>query len=196
MAYQFAYGKMASGQLDSKLTNVIVEATVSNVVTEVNAYEGAFLTLGNLAADDTYSYKDSNGVVQNTLVEYDTYYATAPAAATDSVVVLDPAVIETLTDAAGNAYRMGVKLYNKQLPAGWAGRARRLELGDKFWLGDSNFVSAPTVGQFATLTANDTRLTPAPAAGADFAIKVQLSKPLTAGMKAVGTSYLCEVVGL
>jgi hypothetical protein len=193
MAYQFAYGKMASGQLDSKLTNVIVEATVSNVVTEVNAYEGAFLTLGNLAADNTYNV---NGNTDGATVEYDTYYATAPAAATDSVVVLDPAVIETLTDAAGNAYRMGVKLYNKQLPAGWAGRARRLELGDKFWLGDSNFVSAPTVGQFATLTANDTRLTPAAAAGADFAIKVQLSKPLTAGMKAVGTSYLCEVVGL
>ena len=196
MAYQFAYGKMASSVIPTDLASVVIEGNVANVVSPIAAYEGSFVTLGNPIADGTYSYVDANGATQNATVEYDAYTATAPAAATDEIAVLDPEVIESLSDDAGNIYRYGVKLYNKKLPAGWFGRARRLALHDKFWLGDSNFVSAPTVGQFGTATLGDFRLTAATAAGANFAVKILASKDLTAGMGKVGTSYLCEVVGI
>lgn len=186
MAYEFEYGKMASKTLDIDLAGAVVLSNLANVSGTIPAYEGSFLTLGNLVADTTYSA---------TGVEYDTYYAAAPAAVSDEVVVLDPSMVQEGV-IGDNAYKMGIKQFNKQLSAGYVGRVRRLALHDKFWLGDSNFNAAPTVGQYGILVAGSTLLAPAANAGANFAVKVLLSKDLTAGMGTVGTQYLCEVVGL
>jgi hypothetical protein len=193
MAYQFAYGKMASIVVPTDLGSVLVLSNISNVASVANAPEGAFLALGNAVSDSTYAV---NGYTAGVSVEYDAYYGAAPAAATDEAVVLDPEVIESMVGSNGQIYRMGTILFNKQLPAGQFGRFRRLELHDQFWLGDSNFVSAPTVGQFGILTAGDFRLTPSATATANLTLKIKASKDLTAGMGKVGTSYLCEVVAL
>ena len=193
MAYQFAYGKMASKILPIELGSALIQANVSNVMTNVNAPEGAFIVIGEPVSDSTYAV---NGYTAGITLEYDAYYATAPAAVTDEVAVLDPEILQSMVGPTGQIYRFGDILFNKQLPAGQLGRFRRMLLHDQFWLGDSNFVSAPTVGEFGILTAGDFRLTPSATATANFTIKVKTSKDLTAGMGQVGTSYLCEVVAL
>ena len=193
MAYQFAYGKMASKVLPTDLGSALVQANVSNVMTAVEAPEGAFIAVGEPIIDTTYSV---NNYAAGITLEYDAYYAAAPAAVTDEVAVLDPEIIQSMVGPTGQVYRFGDILFDKHLPAGQLGRFRRLGLHDQFWLGDSNFVSAPTVGEFGILTAGDFRLTPSATATANFTIKVKTSKDLTAGMGQVGTSYLCEVVAL
>jgi len=179
MAYVFKRGKMASGVLDVMLANAVCTSGVK---------DGSLLVLGNLASDTTYSA---------TGVEYDTYVATAPAAATNEVVICDYAGISEGI-ISGNEYKMGNKLYDLEVPAGEIFRVRRLGLHDKFWLGEHNFVgNSPVVGEYATATAGDCRHTPAaslPASG--YAVKILLSEDLTAGMASKGLIYLCEVVQL
>lgn len=178
MAYVFKEGKMASNVLDSMLANAVSAAAIK---------DGSLVVLGNLAADLTYS---------NSGVEYDTYEAAAPAAATDEVVIADYAGISEGT-IAGNVYKLGNKLYNLEIPAGEIYRVRRLALHDKFWLGESNFASTPVVGQYAKATASAYTHTPAAALpDSGYAIKILLEKDLTAGMASQGKLYLCEVVQL
>ncbi|MBO7732385.1 MAG: hypothetical protein J6S67_07525 [Methanobrevibacter sp.] len=178
MANVFKRGKMISGVVDSYLANAIAAVEVP---------DGALVTLGDLVADTTY---DANGV------EYDTYVAAAPAAATDEVVIVDYAGISE-GEIAGNEYKMGIKLYGLKVPAGQIMRVRRLGLHDKFWLGEDNFASDPTVGQFAKATASAFTHTPAAALPeSGYAIKVLAKEGLTTGMRANGDIYLCEVVQL
>ena len=180
MAHLFFAGKMLSQDADSQVTNAVLESAVKN---------GSLVVLGNLAADTTY--------VASGDVEYDVYEAAAPVAATDEVAIIDLATIDGGV-IGDNYYRLGIKLYNLEAQAGEVVRARRLHLHDKFWLGASNFASAPTVGQFATATAGSMLHTPAaqlPQSG--YAIKIQKKQDLTAGMESItGGMYLCEVVQL
>lgn len=174
----FKEGKMASNVLDSMLANAVSTEAI---------YDGSLVVLGDLAADTTY---DNNGL------EYDTYEAAKPAAATDEVVIADYAGIQEGA-IGGNIYKEGVKLYDLEIPAGEIYRVRRLALHDKFWLGEANFASEPTVGEYATATASAYTHTPAsslPQSG--YAIKVLLQEDLTAGMTSQGSLYLCEVVQL
>ena len=178
MANVFKRGKMLSGVADSYLANAIAEVAVP---------DGALVTLGDLVADTTY---DANGV------EYDTYEAAAPEAATDEVVIVDYAGISE-GEIAGNTYKEGIKLVGLTVPAGRIMRVRRLALHDKFWLGADNFASTPVVGEYAAATADAFTHTPAsslPASG--YAIKVLVENDLNQGMKLNGKIYLCEVVQL
>lgn len=178
MANVFKTGKMLSGVADTYLAS----ATAS-----VALPDGALVVLGNLAADTTY---------EATGVEYDTYVAAAPAAATDEVAIVDYAGISEGT-ISGNVYKMGNKLFGLTVPIGTSTRVRRFALHDKFWLGDGNFSAAPTVGQYGIATASAFTHAPSaslPASG--YAVKILTSKSLTAGMTSQGTLYLCEVVQL
>ena len=149
--------------------------------------DGSFVKLGELKPDKTYSEEGDK--------DYNVYLASAPTAVTDKVVVIDyPGVSEGAI--SGNSYRLGVKLFDLVAPAGRPVRARRLALGDRFWLGEGNFTGAVGSNGFATLTANDVRLTPAGAAGDNFAVKIHLGKDFNYGQSASGKLYLCEVVGL
>lgn len=184
MAHVFKEGKMASNVLDSALTNALV---VDGNGDAVKAFDGSLVVLGELASDTTY---DANGL------EYDLYLATAPAAATDEVVIVDYAGISE-GEIAGNTYKLGQKLYDLEVPAGMPTRVRRLHLHDKFWLGEDNFASAPTVGKYAVATASDMRHTPAASiAAGQYNIKILVKQDLTAGMASKGSLYLCEVVAL
>lgn len=180
MAYNFYAGKMLSQDVDSYVTNGISKLeAVPN---------GALVVLGDLVKDATYA---ENGV------EYDTYEIGKVAApTTDEVAIVDYAGISE-GEIAGNDYKLGIKLYDLQVPAGVATRVRRLALHDKFWLAGDNFASAPTVDQFAIATASNYKHTPAEAKpDAGYAIKILLEKDLTAGMHTEGKQYLCEVVQL
>ena len=114
--------------------------------------DGAFVTLGKLCADSTYAG----------MVDYNCKYAYAPtsdAVALDDLWVVDIAEVGAGV-IAGNTYRIGDKLVDLKVEAGYPSRVRKLKKGDMFWIGAGCFESAPTVGQFATLTANKVTLTP------------------------------------
>lgn len=182
MAYNFYAGKMLSQDVDTYVTN------------GVNAAEampnGALVKLGALATDATYEVQGG--------VEYDVYEAGKPAAATDEVAIVDYAGISE-GNIAGNNYRIGHKLYDLQVPAGTITRVRRLNLHDKFWLAAGNFTEAPTVGKYAVAKATSYLHEPkADLTGNTdgYAVKILVEKDLTAGMKAEGKQYLCEVVQL
>lgn len=175
----FFAGKMLSQDADSQVTNAVLESAVK---------DGALVVLGDLAADTTY--------VANGDFEYDVYEAAAPVAATDEVVIVDYAGISG-GDIYDNYYKIGVKLFGLEAPAGEIVRVRRLHLHDKFWLGEANFESAPTVGKFAAAKAGSMLHEPAaalPVSG--YAIKILKEDYLTTGMESNGKKYLCEVVQL
>ncbi len=179
MANLFFAGKMLSQDADSQVTNAVLASPVK---------DGALVALGNLAADTTYAASGD--------VEYDVYEAAAPAAATDEVVIVDYAGISG-GDINENYYKMGVKLFNLEAPAGEIVRVRRLHLHDKFWLGADNFESAPTVGQYAEAKASSMKHDPkASLTGGQYGIKILKAQDLTVGMEAKGKMYLCEVVAL
>lgn len=136
--------------------------------------DGAFVTLGKLCADSTYSG----------MVDYNCKYAYAP---TTDEVALDDLWVTDIAEVgagviAGNTYRIGTKLVDLKVEAGYPVRARKVKKGDMFWLGAGCFETAPTVGQYANLTANKVTLTAAATTTADkvnFAIRA--SKPMTIG---------------
>lgn len=180
----FKTGKMISNVVDSYLANAVSEVAIP---------DGAIVKLGDLAADTTYA---ANGK------EYDTYVATAPAAANDEVVICDYAGIEEYSESGytpNNTIKYGIKLYGLTVPAGTIYRVRRLALHDKFWLGEANFTAgkAPAAGKFAAPAAGVTTLSVADTlSGTGMRIKILVEEDLTTGMKSDGKIYLCEVVQL
>ena len=184
MAYLFFAGKMLSQDADSQLAGALFQSSGNNAAVK----NGSLVVLGALADDTTYA--DTGDF------EYDVYKATAPAAVTDEVVIVDIAGVSG-GEINGNYYKLGVKLYDLEAPAGEIVRVRRLHLHDKFWLGASNFESAPTVGQYAELKANSVKHDPkASKTGGQYAVKILKSQDLTTGMESNGLMYLCEVVDL
>lgn len=183
MANVFRAAEMMSEDVQSYV--ISCQYQVGGVDSQIE--DGSFVKLGELKPDKTYSEEGDK--------DYNVYLASAPTAVTDKVVVIDyPGVSEG--SISGNSYRLGVKLFDLVAPAGRPVRARRLALGDRFWLGEGNFTGAVGSNGFATLTANDVRLTPAGAAGDNFAVKIHLGKDFNYGQSASGKLYLCEVVGL
>ena len=183
MAKVFRAAEMMSEDVQSYVISCQYQAAGVDAPIE----DGSFVKLGELKEDKTY--------VETGDKDYNVYLASMPTALTDKVVVIDyPGVSEGTI--SGNSYRIGVKLFDLVAPAGRPVRARRLALGDRFWLGEGNFTGAIGDNGFATLTANDVRLTPAGAAGDNFAVKIHLGKDFNYGQSASGKLYLCEVVGL
>lgn len=151
-------------------------------------HDGALVVLGDLDTNDAYGTPD-----------YNVYKATEPTVVTDDVVIVDLGGINEAT-VQGNIMKIGNKLVDLEAGEGIAVRCRRLMKGDRMWMGRGLFTAAPTVGQFAGTTANNTLFTPsqeAPAAG--LKLKVLASKGLTVGQSAYAEDagyeqlYLCEV---
>lgn len=183
MAHFIKEGKMISNKVDTYLAN----AKMVDSDGEIEVYNGSLVVLGDLLEDKTY---------EATGHEYDAYEASAPAAATDEVAIVDYAGINEVGDGH-NSYYMGINLYDLKVPAGKLTRVRRLGLHDKFWLAAGNFDAAPTVGKFATAEANKfthKAATALPESG--YAVKILDSKAVVTGMKDEGLMYLVEVVQL
>lgn len=155
--------------------------------------DGAIVTLGKLCADSTYAG----------MVDYNCKYAYAP---TSDEVALDDLWVVDIAEVgagviAGNTYRIGEKLVDLKVEAGYPSRVRKLKKGDMFWFGAGCFETTPTVGQFAILTANKVTLTPNASkqdSKVNFAIRA--SKPMTIGTtvaynaSAYEQEYLVEVL--
>lgn len=179
MAFVMKEGKMASNTLDSMLTNGVSDSLAIK--------DGDLVVLGDIVANDLY-----------TTNEYDTYKAAYPTApTTDEVAIVDYAGISE-GPIVGNVYKIGNKLFNLTVPTGTKFRVRRLALHDKYWLGEDNFATAPTVGQYAIATNGSGVHTPnASIADSGYCVKILASKGFTAGMTTDSKQiYLCEVVKL
>lgn len=184
MANLFYAGKMLSQDADSQVVNALYqEAGVDAAVKD-----GSLVVLGDLAEDLTYA---ANGDYH-----YDLYKAEAPAAVTDKVAILDFAGISG-GEINENYYKLGVKLFNLEAEAGEPVRARRLFLGDRFWLGEDNFESKPVVGEYAELKVGSCKADPkASHTPGQFGLKIRKEQDLNAGMELKGKMYLCEVIDL
>lgn len=188
MAIKFtAPGKMYSQGNEAGVRSVKFGAMAESAFVPAEVADGAFVVLGGLA--DSVAYVGTK--------DYEVNIATAPAAADlpiDEVYLVDISSVSSGV-IAGNNYRIGVKLVDLKVAAGYPARVRALMKGDKFWLGEGCFVSAPTAGNYAVLTAGDTRLTPAGAKVAgQFNVRIDLEESFTLGASASGKKYLVEVV--
>lgn len=153
---------------------------------------GDFVTITGLAVDD-----ELTSLYGKEIKNYNGYEVTAPAALTDRVLVMDAAVVASLKDTGGNIYRVGNQVYGNKLPAGRMGRARVLDLHDTFWLGEENFATKPVVGEFAALTVEGLKLTPAATAAATgFVVKIEATKNKTTGADAGFPVYAVRVIQL
>lgn len=183
MANLFYSGLMVSDQIDAKLAGAVV---LDSSDAEIAVKDGSVVALGDLVADTTYT---ATGDFQ-----YNTYKAKAPAAVTDEVVIVDYAGISG-GNIRDNYYKLGVKLYNGEAPAGEVVRVRRLAKHDKFWLGADNFESTPTVGKFAELKADSFKHDPKDThTEGQYCVKILKEEDLTTGMESNGKKYLCEVI--
>ena len=183
----FFAGKMGSQQLDVLLAN----ARVMEDDEPIAAPDGGLVVLGDLEQDMTYA---ATGDYQ-----YDVYEAAKPAAATDEVALIDYAGVSE-GEIAGNEYKIGVKLFGLDVPAGTLTRVRRPMLHDKFWLGADNYDFEPAVGDLAGAQADSfkhAKIALEPAAEPEgYAIKIIGVRELVTGNKANGLMYLNEVVSL
>lgn len=188
---------MASEYDKGKIHNVKYQDYVTEEFAPIKA--GYFVTVLHEDYDDVYSAAFTRAKGSPVNIANDNGWVTvAPKTLTDKVLICDPAVVSTLTHPNGNVYRVGELTYDNELEAGVSGRARDPYTIDKFWLGDENFVSAPTVGQYAILTVNSPLLTPVadlsvalPTGG--FAVEVVEERTFNAGAEAVGVKYKCIV---
>lgn len=171
--------------------SALKNAVIKNSENYVDIANGAFAT-------NAYELEKNYGYGA-TVADPNVFVFTAPKAETDKAYVADLSQVPEAVDAQGNIYRIGADVTNLTLKGSTKvpGRFRELFLEDTLELGDSNFVSAPTVGQFAKLTVGDTKLTPngtKPVSG--FAVKVLRKLQLNSGLQKSGDRYLCVVVQL
>jgi hypothetical protein len=178
----FFAGKMGSQQLDVLLANAYI---VDGEGEGIEAPDGGLVELKELHADDTYSA---------TGLQYDVYDATKPTAEPEDLALIDYAGVSE-GEIAGNEYKIGIKLYNLNVPANTITRVRRPMLHDKFWLGADNFDFEPAIGDLAGVKADDFKHTQLQEA-AGYTVKVRIARELTTGTRSQGKMFLVEVVSL
>ena len=161
-------------------------------VNSASCSSGAFVVPSTLASNTVYA----NFMSGSTVKDINTFTIAAPADATSkNIWVVDPVKVTDGT-IAGNTYRMGAKTLSFDLSASEKVAIRKLDVLDQFQLGDGNFGSAPTEGQYAVLIAADTLLSPcANQAATGFCVRIDQKVSVSQGIDA-STGYLCTVVQL
>lgn len=183
-----------TSNFDASYTHtVIFQADNADAAVE----DGALVVLGDFATDPVYSAAFTAGAgADTTVIDINTRYATAPAAATATgVCVIDLANVPTATNG-DKEYRMGVDVIGLTNGAGHWSRARELRKNDTFHIGADNIEGddPAVVGQYVTLTAGKTTYTPAAAAPASgFYAKVIKKEDVTRGVDNPFTRYMLLV---
>lgn len=145
--------------------------------------DGAFVVVGDLMKSTVYSGKD-----------YNVFEIKAPAAVTDEVAVVDIADVSK-GDVRGEAWRVSARTDGLVAEAGQPVRVKILKKYDRFFLSDAGFESAPTVGEYATIKANSTKLSPASTkTEGQFNVKIEGVKDFVLGQTVAGKMYYCRVL--
>ena len=175
----FAKIKMVSE--DVTAYDITGKFTSNSQLAEVE--DGAFVVVGDLMKSTVYSGKD-----------YNVFEIKAPAAATDEVAVVDIADVSK-GDVRGEAWRVGVRTDGLVAEAGQPVRVRILKKYDRFFISDAGFKTTPTVGKFATIEAENTKLVPAETkTEGQFNVKIEAVKDLVLGQTVAGKMYYCRVL--
>lgn len=175
--------------MQSESNNAMMRTGVYHVgATPTTVSPGAFVIVAGLMDNTTYA---ASGIKD--LNKLKVTYPGAPT--TDiGVCVTDPVIVSN-GSINGNNYRIGAKTIGLSVPAGDVCTMRVLAMHDQFWLGDTNFASTPTVGQYAILTASSVDLTPAAnSSAAGFTVAIDATMTKSQGITANTTAYLCRVV--
>lgn len=100
------------------------------------------------------------------LVNENAYIMGAAAATAEAIYACNTFNVQELTDAFGNAYKVGTNTLGLAIPAGQRGTYTRLDEGDILRLGVGNFSAAISTNKFATVgaSANAGKLVPAASA--------------------------------
>lgn len=159
--------------------------------TDAEVYGGAFVIVTGMANNAVYSAY-TPGVKDFNILTIE-----APDAV-DAIGVYVVDVVK-ISDATGmnNVYRIGAKTIGLKANAGENVAMRKLALQDEFILGRENFVSAPTVGEYAKLTVGSVDLTPAaviPVAG--LCVAIEQRETISQGTDGNVDAYLCRIVQL
>jgi hypothetical protein len=157
---------------------------------------GAFVIAHELADNEVYNEYLGAGALK----DFNTFIIKAPlgdhvTASNANLYVVDPVKVPEATNGT-LVYREGARTLGLAGNPGEKVAIRKLFLNDMFILGADNFETAAVVGEFATLTATTTNLTPAsllPSTG--FAVRVECEWHLTQGITA-SNGFLCTVVQL
>lgn len=140
--------------------------------------DGSIVVLTNdFFVDPVYSNSFTRASGEDVVVtDFNSHYVQYPFAATaENVWLVDIADVPSAT-VGGNVYRMGIRTTNLVRAAGKQVRVRRNVLNDTFLVGAGNFTAAPTVNQYAILTANSGQFTPSATAPTDGAYWVVSAK--------------------
>lgn len=187
--------RMESEFVDSALHTVLYQVDNADAPVE----DGALVVLGDFAKDPVYSaaYTAGNGGVDTAIIDINTRYATAPAAATaKGVCVIDLPDVPTFSNGR-EVIRMGVDVIGLTAEAGHWSRARKLAVDDTFHIGAGNVEGDVelTIGEFVTATAGKTTYTPAAAAPAEgFYAKVIKKENKTRGIDRPFVQYMLCVM--
>ena len=196
MSKVFAKALMASEDVQSYVgTCKFYDGTSAAIGALANVDDGAFVSIDGLVLDGVYGAAS---------YDYNVHAAYAPEAGhltREDICVVDIAGIDEWTKG-NNTIKFGNKLVDLAVAAGGNVRFRRLMKGDMFWIGAGNFSATPTVGQYATVAATSTLLTPNAAVTENqFNVKICASKALTVGQTVTSTGanayeqiYLVEVL--
>lgn len=94
----------------------------------------------------------------------------------------------------GVVYSEGIKTCGIPCPAGAHTRVRCPKLGDEFFLGEDNFESAPTAGQYAVAGSDGMWAAAAAPATDKFCVKIEFAKDKIIGVKNEGKKFYCTVI--
>lgn len=155
---------------------------VSGVCADKELADGSLVKIGDLVDHEVYkNIKDMNT------------RAIEPYAGEGRVGIVDYVGVSE-AETMGVKYRIGDKTAGMPVPAGAHTRVRCPKLGDEFFLGDGNFESAPTVGQYAVAGSDGQWAVTAAPATDKLCAKIEYETAKIVGAVNDGKKYFCTVI--
>lgn len=171
--------------------------------------DGAFVSIGDLVDHDLYNGKfdlainyagmtPAPGTPINPMGALKDFNARKITAykADEPIYGFVDVVDVSHADVMGVTYRIGDKIAGIGVEKGMTTRVRVCEIGDEFYLGDENFDTEPTVGQYAVPEVGKTTMkVQGTIDNSQFCIKIEDTRPLIMGQANEGSIlYRCRVV--
>lgn len=180
----FAKALMASESVLSYLGTTKFQEADNGGYKYAVVHDGALVKLGGLAPNPAYG---------DGMLDDNTFLSTAPANATDDVVIVDLAEVSNGV-IADNTYKIGVKQVGLKMLAGFPARYRIPMIGDKYWLSSDCFAGTPEAGKYAIPTAGSTKHTVVddlPTSG-KYCIAILDSRDFVVGNESAGSLFFCH----
>lgn len=120
----------------------LVEGADTSARKELEIFDGALVNIGSLISDPVYGGYVGGAMDWNV---HQAIFAADPEASREEICIVDLADLPRAYVDGVQVY-LGQKLVNLVLPAGENARFRRLQKGDKYWIGEGNFADGTDFG--------------------------------------------------